>query len=177
MATIIAWVCAVWMPSRRTVPPVRDDWTGVELLSGVGYSGTTVLLARGFEDGPHEWARRGASTFQAGWPMKMYRSRVTPRSSLAGLRLPVGELWRRGYPTDRLPGWLRARPNRRIPVDPIGAGLAVNVAVWSLVLLGARGARRATLRGLRRRRGCCVLCGYDLQHRADNCPECGSVGD
>lgn len=177
VATVVAWACAVWAPARRVVPPVRDQWSDTASLRGPGYAGTAVLAARGFEDGPHEWARTGASTFRSGWPLKMYRSRVVPRSSLAAFQLPVAELLRRGYPTNRLPGWLRARADRRIPVQPLWTGFTANVAAWSLLLLGLRRAWRSGVRAARRRRGRCGMCGYPRAGLPPDapaaCPECG----
>lgn len=177
MASGVAWACAVWMPVERTVPPVRDEWIGTQRIRGPGYSGTTVLTARGFEDGPMEWARTGESSFRAGWPLAMYRSRVVPRSSLSGFELPIGELLRRGYPTDRLPGWLRAEPNRRVPIEPVWAGFAGNVVFWGALIFGVRAAARSGVRAMRRRVGRCVCCGYCIGDGARSCPECGLDGE
>lgn len=61
----------------------------------------------------------------------------------------------------------------RIPASPIWPGLLLDTAfygaVW-LILLFIPGSRRR----LRRRRGHCPRCGYDLKHDlASGCPECG----
>jgi len=61
-----------------------------------------------------------------------------------------------------------------LPLRPIWPALVGDAAVfgaaWSIALLGPAWARRE----VRRRRGRCVMCGYDLGgHDAGGCPECG----
>jgi hypothetical protein len=43
-------------------------------------------------------------------------------------------------------------------------------AAGSILLAARRGLRRR----YRRRRGLCEVCGYDLRHSAERCPECGT---
>lgn len=63
----------------------------------------------------------------------------------------------------------------RIVFTPIPLGLLINAATWSapicLLLLLTRESRR----GMRRRLGLCMHCGYDLSATPDGnpCPECG----
>lgn len=72
---------------------------------------------------------------------------------------------------------LATRPDGRrtiMPLRPIWPGLLGDVAVfagaWWLLLFGVGAARRA----LRRGRGRCPACGYDLRGQtATGCPECG----
>lgn len=63
---------------------------------------------------------------------------------------------------------------RSLPIMPVWAGLAADTLIfagaWWLVLLAPRPLRA----GLRRRRGRCPSCAYDLRRDlAGGCPECG----
>lgn len=68
-----------------------------------------------------------------------------------------------------------ARWNRTLPLRPIWPGFAVNTVfygtiLWLLFLVAPRTLRRQ----IRRRRGRCLKCGYDLRGNLDaGCPECG----
>ena len=64
--------------------------------------------------------------------------------------------------------------HRLAPLRPIWPGFAVNTlfyaAILWLVMLGPFALRRL----IRRRRGLCPACGYDLRHAEHvACPECG----
>jgi hypothetical protein len=64
--------------------------------------------------------------------------------------------------------------------DPIWPGLLVNTAFYGAILWGLWVGPGALRRGLRRRRGACVRCGYDLRGGEGSdgapavCPECGA---
>ena len=63
---------------------------------------------------------------------------------------------------------------RAIPLDPIWSGFAINTIFYAAVLwlltLGPFAARRM----IRRKRGLCIKCGYDLRDDfSAGCPECG----
>jgi hypothetical protein len=64
-----------------------------------------------------------------------------------------------------------------LPFLPVWQGLLLDWALAAMIWLGAILGWRALHRGLRRRRGLCVACGYDLSATATGapCPECGLV--
>jgi hypothetical protein len=74
---------------------------------------------------------------------------------------------------------LQRWPQRAIiPLRPVWPGFAVNTAYWAMVLWFAVADLRLVRRHIRRRRGRCVKCGYDLRGQpaegaAPGCPECG----
>jgi hypothetical protein len=99
-----------------------------------------------------------------GWPMRAMflevwgsggDSRTTPYRS-NGIRLPTAD-----------PDYL--------PIRPLGVGFTVNTLLYAVVLwLFLFAAPRTVLRQLRRKRGRCLECGYDLRGDLDaGCPECG----
>ncbi len=65
-------------------------------------------------------------------------------------------------------------PPRALPLGPIWSGFAMNTAFYAAILwlltLGTFALRRL----IRRKRGLCVPCGYDLRGDLEHgCPECG----
>ncbi|MCH8166084.1 MAG: hypothetical protein IH889_10795 [Planctomycetes bacterium] len=75
-----------------------------------------------------------------------------------------------------LPWWGDYAP-RILPLRPIWPGFAINTIFYAAILwLPIRGPF-ALRRHIRRKRGLCVACGYDLRHADhDACPECGAGG-
>jgi len=129
----------------------------------------------------------------AGWPMLGVYSRVTlsrrpftatNRSgrattyyeAIGGWGLPTSELIRRGYPTNHLPAWLRAQPERRLPLVPLWPGFAINTLFYgSLAWVTLFAITRAKQRR-RRDRGCCIACAYPVEN-LETCPECGTTAN
>ena len=173
----IAWSAALWSPTIRhptsTTPsrtPTTDpakadlDWPvdhhdGLDIRIGFGYRAEQVhhwvnsLLNRP----PGRWEGFGPGASLAGWPMKAFRSQVAPfhgdeHEAMSGFDLPPSELLRRGYPTNRLPPWMHAHANRRIPIEPIWIGLFINIACWSTAWILLSRGTSATARAIRRRR-------------------------
>jgi hypothetical protein len=108
-----------------------------------------------------------------GWPMPCLKSRTYMCSDRPGTQ-EVGAIRLQPIPapTTRIvddPG------AGSVPLIPLLPGMLVDAAVfaipWMLILLAAPAARRA----VRRRRGRCAECGYDLRATPadDPCPECG----
>ena len=68
----------------------------------------------------------------------------------------------------------RVDQSRIVPLRPIWPGFAINTVFYAAILwlltLGPFTARRI----IRRKRGHCIKCGYDLRgHSGGGCPECG----
>jgi hypothetical protein len=108
-----------------------------------------------------------------GWPVPCMKSRTYMCSDRPGTQ-EIGAIRLRPMPvpTTRIdddPG------AGSVPLIPVLPGMAVDAAVfavpWMLFLVAAPAARRA----VRRRRGRCAQCGYDLRATPadDPCPECG----
>lgn len=183
IASAVACACAVWSPVRGPgLPPVRDAWRCVTEAGGFGYRTRHEWSARGVEGVPTSWHRAVRGEYLAGWPVPMLASAVAPGAAErddpgrapAGLDLPLTEMVRRGFPTNRLPAFVSALPERRVPVAPLWGGVAVNTAFWgaasAAAAFGAAKARRSVLR----RAGRCARCGYDLGGLGGGgCPECG----
>ncbi len=107
-----------------------------------------------------------------GWPLpalverheSVLLSTIAPRTSIPP--------W---YSSLEIPGMFHALgPGRSVPIEPIAIGIVVDVMTlafgWFVLLWGTGMVRQA----VRRSRGCCPRCGYDLRgNSAGGCPECG----
>lgn len=63
---------------------------------------------------------------------------------------------------------------RRLPIDPIWPGLLLNSSLYAAIAYGVTFGAVQGRRLVRRRRGRCPMCAYDLAGiTADVCPECG----
>ncbi len=80
-------------------------------------------------------------------------------------------------PDDEDDAWMAER-SKLIPLAPIFSGFAINTLLYGTVLWLLCVAPLAPFRVrryLRRKRGHCIKCGYDLRHAAHEvCPECGA---
>jgi hypothetical protein len=103
----------------------------------------------------------------AGWPFPALRSRVEVLDSQAASRfsegtpepaaipqrrrwqLPWKEILRRGAATQDLPGWVHAKPGRRVPLIPLPWGLALDTLVLGMICLTAVGMSRFARRMIR----------------------------
>ena len=94
----------------------------------------------------------------AGWPLTCssyeYRSYGGVGSIAGGLKLD---------------GWPRA-----LPLRPVWPGFAINTLFYAAILWLIIPGPFVLRRLIRRRRGLCPACGYDLRHAEhEACPECG----
>lgn len=137
--------------------------------------GTIVLPTREFQTSKYP-IRGGVLIHElrtlvaCGWPTltlwcePRYDSRKWPPTQLA-TRGWI-ELSRGGRSNVGLP--------RVIPLIPIWTGFAVNTFFYAMLLWLLIPGPFALRRLIRRRRGLCLACGYDLRHAEhEACPECG----
>ncbi len=134
--------------------------------------GALATPASGFGQGSNRSKARGVSL--RGWPMlSMWceypkHGRGEPVAIAGGIELPLMEQGFREY----YPGFRSTWP-KALPLRIRAVGFMTNTAFYA-ALLWLPFAPFAARRMIRRRRGRCVRCGYDLrgiQH--DVCPECG----
>jgi hypothetical protein len=62
---------------------------------------------------------------------------------------------------------------RVIPFHPIWPGFAINTIFYTAILWLLTLGPFTTRRMIRRKRGHCIKCGYDLRETSGGCPECG----
>lgn len=111
-----------------------------------------------------------------GWPMRSLR---TSRTNEVGAALSIRML---PPPGDhslaegiRLPPSLARSPFvAHLPLMPVWPGFAINTLLYAAVAAALLAGPGKLRRALRRRRGQCTRCGYDLAGLAQ-CPECGHV--
>ena len=130
----------------------------------------------------------GITYFEAGWPLRCLSYRRPTELALDAHGLVIGDPWAtepgdwaRGLSV-HIPGWLEPDDLRRViaaerllPVTPLWPRFAMNTLFYAVILWVVLSAGpRMTWRSVRRRRGRCPQCGYDLQHDLDlGCSECG----
>ena len=119
-----------------------------------------------------QWVRDGAHS-RAGWPLPaVHSSRVRPLgSSWSREHNVIGALSVPG-PFDLGPlGEFTSFELACIPVCP---GFPVNTLIYGAIWFGLLFSVGATRRAIRRTRGRCPRCGYNLRGEFDDgCPECG----
>ncbi len=188
----VAWACVLWSPqigykfwhtSKTDEYHYPGPYFGEELPPL-----QTKRIAIGFDE--HNWSEDGLPettilTGQSGLPFHGLRYEVSVICGQSGIGvtpIPHSDLyaeWREepwraihwGLPAHRIPRWMRVGlDHRRLPLNPIPLGFIVNTLIYAGLIGGLGYGRRA----LRRRRGLCSNCAYDLAGLA-TCPECGSA--
>ncbi len=117
--------------------------------------------------------RTASATFlRVGWPCRTVRGAMWVRTDqdASGRILPTRRFFC-GALDVRIKGFLRP-----LPYKPLWAGSTANTIFYAgilwLLIPGPFFLRRL----IRRRRGLCLACGYDLRHGAhEACPECGGA--
>ena len=162
-------------PSRW--PGARWDWPGSDLVIVYTGPGLRSLSCTGVQP------RDGRTGFYAGWwvacgwPLPALR--WTEGTLAVGGRLVEERIaWALPVPSWLPPGWrdfeLGARPRRRLPLEPVWPGAAVNTLMYAAAVCVTVFGPRALRRRMRIRRGLCASCGYDLAGSIAVCPECGT---
>ena len=183
LSILVAWSCATWSPPSRLSPirslPTDDplarklaalgefDKYGATGVQGFGWRRETVYGSREGATLDDTAGRNRIHIYDAGWPWTCMQAQ---RRVIDGAKTTIGIA-----PLPAVPG---ANPKGLsvIPLQPVWIGLLLNSAIlgsplFALLLAGA--GRRA----IRRARGRCLQCGYDLRgglasNRA--CPACGT---
>ena len=192
LATLVAWLLTEYQPVRvnwldaRLMGRAQEPLWDVRTYSRRGAmriesdAGMTRVL-REPRQAPH-WSRASVAPTKEdvearlhvvenayGWPMLSHFHRETTRH---GEDLAVFE-WSATVPDPSKRG---RTANRELPLGPIWPGLAINTILYAALLwlltLGPFTLRRV----LRRKRGRCIKCGYDLRGAEHEvCPECGAA--
>ena len=111
--------------------------------------------------------------FAHGWPMLALRTTLTAIDSHPegrwepdGDGIPTGLTW---------PTYAVSPPfDRALPLRPILPGFIINALFYAAIWFGVFFGVGALRRFVRRKRGRCVKCSYDLRTQFDKgCPECG----
>lgn len=151
-----------WEALQTLTPPTVDELT----LRAFG-APPGLRPAPGFESaGMHQ-------VVQAGFPMRSLaglvsynNSRVLTAASVAG----AGRSWAWRFPTGAAP----SSADPEMPMFPMPLGLAIDTAFFAALWLGLIAGAGAVRREMRRRRGQCPRCAYDLRDGVESgCPECG----
>ncbi len=163
----VAWGCVMGMPGYRSGsefvtaelpepwgPTKRDVFLSTNLAVGVRIDCFLVVDRRHLSD----WF----IVCVAGWPCPALQGAEHLRQER---RTTMGVL----------DSWWRTRHRMRpAPHRPLWPGFFTNTLFYAVILWALWSAPFAARRIIRRRRGRCVRCGYDLRYADhDACPECG----
>ncbi len=205
VSTGIAWGCALWAPMTASRPLSREEvsmilsrrlgaapflaiTSGVENF-GVGWGFILAGDAAAPPPGPTRRTDRPGPVIRgpiatvrplpvspqdkfiqivrAGWPMPCLRGAT---KGIGGSRS-----WEGVVEPPRVVSQMGVKPQRLLPLYPQWGGLAVNTAFYSAIFWLAVPGPKLLRRLMRRRRGLCPMCGYDLaHHHHEICPECGT---
>ncbi len=176
----VAWTCAQghtdYMNSEEH-PPSLDDlrWWNERAPQGfplqpVGAAdsygfGLTFALLWELEWEVHHTLGDNAMRFRAGLPMRSMEQSVWVERSK---RLVVEQ------DLARIPLWWSSN-DVLVPLRPLLLAFAVNSLFYAIVSASVLASIVALRRVIRRRRGRCIKCGYDLRGAEHEvCPECGA---
>ena len=189
----VAWGCAAWSEPPAfnaflTADLRRHQWDAEDLrpqlksdqlwiVQAYRSTGLRVIVIR---HQPPE--RRLLHVHRAGWPTPAFEGRaINPKRGKAGQVIAASYVAAFPLPIKKTaPGTAAAsdpmlwRSGRVLPVRPIWPGFAINTALYALAAMIITGLCWIARRGIRRMRGLCLACAYDLRRDySTGCPECG----
>lgn len=180
LSIIVAWAFALWSPGGPTVGPKRptNDDPLIQVMLARGQFDRFVFTTRtgfGWERKRFIASRSADPTgspsvvrqMRCGWPFLCMEGRE--------FQIDGAESEHRLAP---VPNWPKVNRDGldRVPLQPIWSGLLLNALVLGIpahIYFGWFAIRR----GVRRYRGLCLKCGYDLRGASianAMCPECGT---
>ena len=141
-----------------------DGFTGFESRR-IGFSHLFVRVSWHEQEGAYKFRRISGAAWRGGWP-------------LFGLIC-----WKYHFENDEsfdcgcITLTSSGEPHAILPVRPLWPGFAINTIFYAAILWMVFFIPGMVKRTLRRRRGLCSACAYDLRGRGANsqiCPECGA---
>ena len=182
----VAWACQLKFESSPPLPVDSEhQFRGWELWSsnalgaqeiGTAIGGSSEYIASLEQGEPPAWSRlRQLPIYEKLDPVVLQGDRA--------FGLPVLSVWY-GLDTKRALGTslvlsrevTGCLPYRNLAVTPIWPGFAINTVFYAAVLWLVSLAPFTLRRVIRRKRGACIKCGYDLRGSSGGggvCPECG----
>jgi hypothetical protein len=177
---LVAWGCAAFSSVQRlhgTPAPaagwpnwlaIPSSWPSprnVYVRSAAGMSVRSLHFFDRYGETRMRTRRRfDVHVHDLGWPSLAMRYAIASASERPAVHIsPLN---------GGLPVPARSAPWRRLPLRMIPTGFAVDTAFWGGAAVLVWSVPGFVRRGVRRRRGRCVRCGYELKGLAV-CPECG----
>ena len=149
---------------RSNRPPKEEFW-----LSSLDWS---QLRRRGFDELDHIWITRSEGAH--GWPLYCLRWSRDYRNIKGGFQIGHPSMFQHSYKTRNSSSHASFQTYTVVPFLPIWKGLVLNTLLYAAILWLLILGQWTLHRMLRRKRGCCIKCGYDLRgDTSQGCPECG----
>lgn len=198
VTVVSAWVCALIVDvsgaeAERSVFETDDGWWivdhveafgSIRVLRCVPVAGIEPEQVEADHRSPHWWmnlhGRRAQDPGAAwrwmedlrGWPFPALRSHIEFRGGDDWETLATAPGFAMDGSFDDLPA--RKTTLRVLPATPVWRGFILNTLYYAAITGGLFVVSRWAWRRVRRERGRCPACGYDLRGDLDGgCPECG----